>query len=80
VGVFGARHKKRAVITSMAQPKKIKTKKKTYLTPWSELLRYVFKYEVNYCEHYGTKLKLVATSAQRAPPELDCFDQAVGDY
>jgi hypothetical protein len=103
VGVFGARHKKREVITSMAQPKKVKTKKKTYRTPWSELLRYVFKYEVNYCDYCGTKLQLVATiksqeachkilthlkipieqittSAPRAPPELDFFDQAVGHY
>ena len=103
IGVFGARHKKRGVITSMARPKKEKTKKKIYRTPWSELLRYVFKYEVNYCDHCGSKLILVATikseqachkilshlnlplelftaTAPRAPPELDFFDQAVGNF
>ena len=39
---FGARHKKRAEIISLACPKKVKTKKKVYRTPWSELLKYVF--------------------------------------
>ena len=41
--------------------KKKKIKKKVYRTPWGELLKYVFKYEVNNCDHCGTKLKLVAT-------------------
>lgn len=48
-------------ITSLARPKKVKTKKKVYRTPWSELLKYVFKYEVSNCDHCGTKLTLVAT-------------------
>lgn len=61
LGVFGARHKKRAVITAMAQPKKVKTKKKIYRTPWAELLKHVFKYEVSYCDHCGGKLELIAT-------------------
>jgi hypothetical protein len=65
IGVFGARHKNREVITSLAKPKKEKHKKKVYRTPWSELLRYVFKYEVNYCDHCGTKLELVATIKSR---------------
>ena len=61
VGVFGARHKKRAEITAKAQPKKEKTvKKKVYRTPWAELLRHVFKYEVELCDHCGTKLELIA--------------------
>ena len=57
----GTRHKKRSEITSLACPKKVKTKKKVYRTPWSELLKYVFKYEVSNCDHCGTKLTLVAT-------------------
>lgn len=61
VGVFGARHKKRAEITSLARPKKVKMKKKVYRTPWSELLKYVFKYEVSNCDHCGNQLSLVAT-------------------
>jgi hypothetical protein len=61
IGVFGARHKKRSEITSLACPKKVKTKKKVYRSPWSELLKYVFKYEVSNCDHCGTKLTLVAT-------------------
>lgn len=61
IGVFGARHKKRSIITAMACPKKQKSKKKTYRTPWGELLKYVFKYEVNNCDYCGTKLTLVAT-------------------
>lgn len=65
IGVFGARHKKRSVITSLAQPKKEKIKKKVYRTPWSELLKHVFKYEVNYCDHCGTKLELIATITSR---------------
>jgi hypothetical protein len=61
VGVFGARHKKRAEITAKAMPKKDKTKKKRiYRTPWAELMKYVFKYEVECCDHCGTKLKLIA--------------------
>lgn len=65
IGVFGARHKKRAVITAMASPKKMRIKKKVYRTPWAELLKYVFKYEVNYCNHCGAKLKLIATITSR---------------
>ena len=64
-GVFGARHKKKSVITAMAQPKKVKIKKMVYRTPWAELLKYVFKYEVNYCDHCATKLKLVACISSR---------------
>jgi hypothetical protein len=61
VGVFGARHKKRAEITAKAMSKKDKTKKKKiYRTPWAELLKHVFRYEVELCDHCGTKLKLVA--------------------
>ena len=65
IGVFGARHKKRSVITAMAQPKKDKIKKKVYRTPWAELLKHVFKYEVNYCDHCATKLELIATITSR---------------
>jgi len=43
----------------MARPKEIK-KKKIYRTPWAELLKHTFKYEVNFCDHCGTKLSLVA--------------------
>jgi hypothetical protein len=87
----------------MARPKKEKTKKKIYRTPWSELLRYVFTYEVNYCDHCRSKLILFATIkseqachkilshlnlpielftaiAPRAPPELDFFNQAAGNF
>ena len=60
-GVFGARHKNRRAITSLAKPKKEKSVKKIqYRTPWAELLKRVFQYEVNYCDHCGTKLTLVA--------------------
>jgi Putative transposase/Transposase zinc-binding domain len=65
IGVFGARHKKRAIITGMAQPKKEKVKKKSYRTPWAELLKHVFKYEVSKCEHCGTNLVLIATITSR---------------
>ena len=65
IGVFGARHKKRSVITGLAKPKKEKIKKKTYRTPWAELLKHVFKYEVSDCEHCGTKLVLIATITSR---------------
>ncbi|MDD4976602.1 MAG: transposase [Bacteriovorax sp.] len=65
IGVFGARHKKRSVITAMARPKKVKTKKKVYRTAWGELLKHVFKCEVNYCDHCGTKLELIATITSR---------------
>ena len=65
IGVFGARHKKRSAVTSLAKPKKIKIKKKTYRTPWSELLKHVFKYEVSYCDHCGGKLELIATIASK---------------
>jgi hypothetical protein len=63
VGVFGARHKKRQIITSKAKPKDKKEKsgkKKIYRTPWAELLKHVFKYEANFCDHCGNKLELVA--------------------
>lgn len=59
-GVFGARHKKRRQITSLAIPKKEK-KKKIYRTPWADLLKRVFKYEVDYCDNCGTKLTLIAS-------------------
>ena len=65
IGVFGARHKKRSIITGLAKPKKEKVKKKTYRTPWAELLKHVFKYEVSDCEHCGTKLVLIATITSR---------------
>ena len=65
IGVFGARHKKRAVITGMVCPKKVKVKKKIYRTPWAELLKHVFKYEVGNCEHCGTKLVLIASITSR---------------
>ena len=65
VGVFGARHKKREVITAMAHPKKVKVKKKSYRTPWADLLKHVFKYEVSDCENCGTKLVLIATITSR---------------
>jgi hypothetical protein len=45
----------------LACPKKVKIYKKVYRTPWSELLKYVFKNEVSNCDHCGTKLTLVAT-------------------
>ncbi len=61
IGVFGARHKKRSIITAKASPKKEKVKKVSYRTPWAELLKYVFKYEVKYCDRCGTTLTLVAT-------------------
>jgi hypothetical protein len=60
IGVFGARHSKRSVITAMASPKKVRGKKKSYRTPWAELLKHVFKFEMGDCEHCGTKLVLIA--------------------
>ncbi len=62
VGVFGARHKKRAVITAKAKPieKRNTTKKKVYRTPWAELMKHVFKEDVDLCGHCGTKLTLIA--------------------
>ena len=62
VGVFGARHKMRVEVTALSRPlkKKLKLKKKVYSTPWAELLKHVFKYEVNYCDHCGGKLELIA--------------------
>lgn len=51
IGVFGARNKKRSQITAMTSPKKLKVKKKVYRTQWGELLKYVFKPEVNNCDH-----------------------------
>jgi hypothetical protein len=60
-GVFGARHKNRSVITSMATSKKVKkTKVIKYRTPWAELMKHVFKFEVDYCDGCGTKLELVS--------------------
>jgi hypothetical protein len=66
VGVFGARHKNRAKVTALARPRKEKIKKKIYRTPWAELLKHVFKYEVNYCDHCGTKLVLIACITSRS--------------
>ena len=61
-GVFGARHKNRSEITKKPKNNKNKSnKKKTYRTPWAELLKRVFKYEVMYCDHCGTKLYLAST-------------------
>lgn len=58
---FGVRHKNRRAITILARPMQDKPKKKIqYRTPWAELLKRVFQYEVNYCDHCGTKLTLVA--------------------
>jgi hypothetical protein len=65
IGVFGARHKKRAIITGMAKPKKEKVKKKTYRTPWGELLKHVFKNDAGDCDHCGTKLVLIACITSR---------------
>ena len=64
IGVFGARHKKRNVITSMVASEKSKPtiKKKIYRTPWAELLKHVFKYDVSNCDHCGTKLVLIASN------------------
>mgnify|MGYP003966953893 FL=1 len=60
-GVFGARHNKRGEVTSRASSIKKKTNKKAiYRTPWADLLKHVFKYEVNYCDRCGTKLTLIA--------------------
>jgi hypothetical protein len=64
-GVFGARHAKRALITGMIKPKKVKGKKKTYRTPWAELLKHVFKYDVSSCEGCGAKLVLIAMITSR---------------
>jgi hypothetical protein len=62
-GVFGARHKKRKIITSMvtSESARPKIKKKIYRTPWAELLKHVFKYDVSSCDNCGTKLVLVAS-------------------
>lgn len=60
MGVFSARHKLRGEVASMAKPIKEKSKKKNYNTPWAELFKHVFKIEVNYCEHCGGKLELIA--------------------
>ena len=44
----------------LARAKKEKPPKKIqYRTPWAELLKRVFQYEVNYCDHCGTKLTLI---------------------
>ncbi len=64
-GVLGARHKKRSEVTAMARPKKKKktdkAKKKIYQTPWAELMKHVFHYEVDNCDHCGSKLKFMAS-------------------
>jgi hypothetical protein len=64
-GVLGARHKNRSEVTSKARAKKIKKtdkkKKKTYHTPWAELMKHVFHYEVDICDHCGSKLKFIAS-------------------
>src|SRR5690606_26987033 len=61
-GVFGARHKNRSEITSKVPgKKKEKPKKKIYRTPWADLLRRVFKNEVDCCDMCGTKMQLIAT-------------------
>lgn len=64
-GVLGARHKKRSQVTSMARAKKIKKtdkkKKKIYHTPWAELMKHVFHYEVDICDNCGSKLKFIAS-------------------
>jgi len=66
-GVFGSRHRNRNEITAKAKVKKEKPNKKIeYRTPWAELLKRVFKYEVSYCDHCGTKLRLVATITSHA--------------
>lgn len=66
VGVFGARHKSRKQITSLASAPKEGKAKKTYRTPWAKLMKHVFKYEVNYCDHCGTKLELIACISSQA--------------
>jgi hypothetical protein len=53
------------VITGMACPKKVKVKKKIYRTPWAELLKHVFKYDVSNCDHCGTELVLIASITSR---------------
>ena len=62
-GVFGARHKNRKEITAKpkANSKKGKSKKKIYRTPWAELLKRIYKYEVLNCDNCLGKLELVAT-------------------
>lgn len=63
--IFGARHKMRKAVTRLARPRKEKIKKKTYRTPWGDLLKYVFKFEAGSCDHCGTKLVLVACITSR---------------
>ena len=67
IGVFGARHKKRGVITSLTKSKAVKPKikKKIYRTPWAELLKHVFKFDVSNCDNCGTKLVLLASITSR---------------
>ncbi len=62
-GVFGARHKKRHLITSKIskREKSPKLKKTNYRTPWSQLLKHVYKYEAEFCERCGVKLVLIAS-------------------
>jgi hypothetical protein len=61
-GVFGARHQNRKEITTKAIPINKKSKKsKSYRTPWAELLKRVFLYDVTYCDHCGNKLTLIAS-------------------
>jgi hypothetical protein len=64
-GVLGARHKKRSEVTSKSRAKQLKKtdkkKKKNYHTPWAELMKHVFHYEVDICGDCGSKLKFIAS-------------------
>lgn len=61
-GVFGARHRNRKEITSMAPGPAIeKSKKVVYRTPWAHLLKRVFKYDVLHCDYCGNRLTLIAS-------------------
>ncbi|MDA9189635.1 transposase [bacterium] len=60
-GLFGARNKNRKEVTSKASPRKEKKKKIIYRTPWADLLKRVYKFEVDYCDSCGSKLKLISS-------------------
>ena len=61
-GVLGARHKNRKIITSKVTKKAVKECKTViYRTPWAELMKRVFKVDVNLCGNCGTKLELIAS-------------------
>ena len=61
-GVFGARHRNRKeIVARVPKGKSEKKKVKVYRTPWADLLRRVFEYEVSYCEYCGGKLKHIAS-------------------